>query len=46
MYFPFLKPHSWGKRSAAQPKTIYSEVPKLSITDFVTLCKHGHFFSG
>ena len=27
MYFPLLKPHSWGKRSAAQPKTIYSEVP-------------------
>ena len=30
MYFPLLKPHSWGKRSAVQPKTIYSEVPILS----------------
>ena len=27
MYFPLLKPHSWGKRSAAQPKTICSEFP-------------------
>ena len=25
--FPTLIPHSWGKRSAAQPKAIYSEVP-------------------
>ena len=24
VYFPLLKPHSWGKRSAAQPKTIDS----------------------
>ena len=29
LYFPLLIPHSWGKRSAAQPKTIYSEVPHL-----------------
>ena len=27
MYFPLLILHSWGKRSAAQPQTIYSEVP-------------------
>ena len=24
MYFPLWKPHNWGKRSAAQPKTIDS----------------------
>ena len=30
MYFPLLKPHSWGKRSAAQPKTICSEIPKYA----------------
>ena len=28
LYFPLLILHSWGKRSAAQPWTIYSEVPK------------------
>ncbi len=28
MYFPLLKPHSRGKRSAAQPKSIYSEIPQ------------------
>ena len=28
MYFPLLILHSWGKRSAAQPQTIYSEIPK------------------
>ena len=27
MYFPLWKPHSWGKRSAAQPKTIEPEFP-------------------
>ena len=27
VYFPLLKPHSWGKRSAAQPKTIEPEFP-------------------
>ena len=27
MYFPLLILHSWGKRSAAQPQAIYSEVP-------------------
>ena len=30
MYFPFYKPQTGGKRSAIQPQTIYSEVPKLS----------------
>ena len=25
VYFPLWKPHSWGKRSAAQPKTIEPE---------------------
>ena len=28
LYFPLLILHSWGKRSAAQPQTIYSEIPK------------------
>ena len=28
MYFPFSKPQTGGKRSAAQPQTIYSEFPK------------------
>ena len=32
MYFPFFKPQTGGKRSAAQPQTIYSEFPSL----------HGH----
>ena len=27
MYFPFFKPQTGGKRSAAQPQTIYSEFP-------------------
>ena len=27
MYFPLLILHSWEKRSAVQPQTIYSEVP-------------------
>ena len=27
LYFPLLILHSWGKRFAAQPQTIYSEVP-------------------
>ena len=27
VYFPLLIPHSWEKRSAAQPKTIDSEIP-------------------
>ncbi len=30
MYFPLLKLHSWGKRSAAQPKTADSEIPQIS----------------
>ena len=30
MYFPLLIPHSWGKRSAAQLKTICSEIPKYA----------------
>ena len=29
MYFPFFKLHGWGKRPIIQPKTIYSEVPKV-----------------
>ena len=28
VYSPLLILHSWGKRSAAQPQTIYSEIPK------------------
>ena len=28
MYFPFSKPQTGGKRSAAQPQTIYSEFPE------------------
>ena len=35
MYFPFFKPQTGGKRSAAQPRTIYSEVP-LYQCDLVT----------
>ncbi len=31
MYFPILKPQSWGKRSAAPPQTIFSEFPQKSI---------------
>ena len=27
MYFPFSELHGWGKRTACQPQTIYSEVP-------------------
>ena len=27
LYFPFFKPQTGGKRSAAQPQTIYSEFP-------------------
>ena len=30
VYFPLLKPHSWGKRSAVQPKAICSEFPLLT----------------
>ena len=31
MYFPLLKPHSWGKNTAAQPKTIcWAEIPKYA----------------
>ena len=30
MYFPFFVLHDWCKRSAVQPQTIDSEVPKLS----------------
>ena len=29
MYFPFFVPKAGGKRSAVQPKTIYSEVPEV-----------------
>ena len=28
MYFPFLKLHGWGEKFAAQPRAIYSELPK------------------
>ncbi len=28
MYFPLSELHGWGKRFTAQPKMIYSEVPK------------------
>ena len=33
MYFLFFKLHDWGKRFAAQPQTIYSEVPQEPKTD-------------
>ncbi len=36
MYFPLLKPHGQGKRSAAQPKAIDSALP-LAVGD-------SHFF--
>ena len=40
MYFPLLKPRSWGKRSAAQPRAIWSGLPKetlrLCVFTFVT----------
>ena len=29
MYFPFSELSGWGKRFTVQPKTIYSEVPKI-----------------
>ncbi len=29
LYSPLSELHGWGKRFAAQPKTIYSEVPKV-----------------
>lgn len=29
VYFPLLKLHGWGKKSAAQPQTIVSEFPSL-----------------
>ena len=29
MYFPFSELHGWGKRFAAQPQTICSEVPQV-----------------
>ena len=32
MYFPLLKPHGQGKRSAAQPKAIDSALP-LAVGD-------------
>ncbi len=31
MYFPLFELYGWGKRSGIQPKTIYSEVPKIPI---------------
>ncbi len=31
MYFPISEPHSWKKRSATQPQTIYSEFPKETL---------------
>ena len=27
VYFPLWKPHSWGKRSAAQPQTVIQSFP-------------------
>ena len=30
MYFPLLKPRGQRKRSAAQPKTVDSEIPYLT----------------
>ena len=33
VYFLFFKLHDWGKRFAAQPQTIYSEVPQEPKTD-------------
>ena len=32
MYFPLSELHGWDKRFADQPKTIYSEIPKLPHT--------------
>ena len=29
MYFPFFELRGWGKISADQPQTIYSEIPKV-----------------
>ncbi len=31
MYFPVLEPKNWGKRSAAPPQTISSELPEVWI---------------
>ncbi len=33
MYFPLSELHGWDKRFADQPKTIYSEIPKLLHTE-------------
>ncbi len=33
MYFPLSELHGWDKRFADQPKTIYSEIPKLPHTE-------------
>ena len=35
MYFPFLELHGWGKRFAARPQTIYSEIPKEALIQSV-----------
>ena len=40
MYFPLLILHSWGKRSAAQPQTIYSEIPVYPIYRGLTRFKN------
>ena len=32
MYFLFFILHGWGKRSAFQPQTIYSEIPKIPLS--------------
>ena len=34
MYFPLSKLHGWGKRSAVQPKTIYSEIPLFFMSEY------------
>ena len=35
MYFPLSKLHGWGKRSAVQPKTIYSEIPLFFMSEYL-----------
>ena len=38
MYFPFLELRGWGKGFAAQPQTIYSEIPlRISLKSRVRL---------
>ena len=43
MYFPLLKPHGQGKRSAAQPKAIDSALPKVSAGHFLPGCAGSAF---